>query len=241
MMRCSNDEDAVFDASLVGDYCLIRQNPQNQHDWYSWSLVSIDQIIIAKKGGKSGLADGAKAVDALMSAATIPWTPTTTAAATIVCKQTNETALEVSVVETESTTNPDEKRVPTDLLAILQRILVQSMANKIEPSSTKEWSIAIIDGEKSFSMNYCLSEDDNDGNAAAKALFADILQGGDGEDGLEWVEMVTGTGEALGKVPRPLVHKFNILHRGIGLFVTKDAPMLLPNDDGFPSLYVHRR
>lgn len=56
----------------------------------------------------------------------------------------------------------------------------------------------------------------------------------------EIVEMVDRDGARLGVVPRPLVHRFNLLHRGIGLFVTADRPMGAAGQ-AQPSVYVHRR
>jgi 8-oxo-dGTP pyrophosphatase MutT (NUDIX family) len=72
----------------------------------------------------------------------------------------------------------------------------------------------------------------------------------------EWVEMMTGGGQVAGILPRSLVHTYNILHRGIGVLVTKDRPIDLnlaaettlmssSSSSGLPGvipdLYVHRR
>jgi isopentenyldiphosphate isomerase len=61
---------------------------------------------------------------------------------------------------------------------------------------------------------------------------------------VELVEMVDRNGNTLGMVPRKLVHTHNLLHRGIGMFVTKDEPIITtaPSEQSvFPDLYVHRR
>jgi len=47
----------------------------------------------------------------------------------------------------------------------------------------------------------------------------------------EYVEMVDSNGIPLGSLPRDLVHRFNLLHRGVGILVAKV--------DG--DIYVHRR
>ncbi|CAK9000098.1 Uncharacterized Nudix hydrolase orf19 [Durusdinium trenchii] len=52
----------------------------------------------------------------------------------------------------------------------------------------------------------------------------------------EIVEMVDREGQLLGFVPRQLVHQQNLLHRGIGLFVTAEQPI-----SEQPEVYVHRR
>ena len=56
----------------------------------------------------------------------------------------------------------------------------------------------------------------------------------------EMSEMVESKGNKLGVVPRPLVHKLNLLHRGIGIVVSKDAHIKLGIEN--PSeVYVHQR
>jgi 8-oxo-dGTP pyrophosphatase MutT (NUDIX family) len=64
----------------------------------------------------------------------------------------------------------------------------------------------------------------------------------------EIVEMVDRTGTALGRVPRRLVHRHNLLHRGVGVFVTADRFVDVdPSEEAAagrcaqPDVYVHRR
>jgi 8-oxo-dGTP pyrophosphatase MutT (NUDIX family) len=57
----------------------------------------------------------------------------------------------------------------------------------------------------------------------------------------EIVEIVDRDGAPLGVVPRHLVHRFNLLHRGIGMFVSADQPISTVTDQSQPSVYVHRR
>jgi 8-oxo-dGTP pyrophosphatase MutT (NUDIX family) len=102
-------------------------------------------------------------------------------------------------------------------------------ASQISPT-TSEWKVSL--GQNNDALLVDLASE-----AGVELLFSKILDSS--SESVEWVEMVTGSGEGLGKVPRPLVHSFNLLHRGIGLFVTKDKPMGLAGD--FPDLYVHRR
>jgi len=72
---------------------------------------------------------------------------------------------------------------------------------------------------------------------------------GDGDDiaSIEWSEMMTGSSKIVGRLPRPFVHKFNVLHRGIGAFVTRDRPITDVSSSSpswktrMPDLYVHRR
>lgn len=93
------------------------------------------------------------------------------------------------------------------------------------------------------------SQDDNDNNNFIRALFADL-----DPSNSEIVEMVDAQGTRFGFVPRKLVHQHNLLHRGIGMFVTRDRPIFTRNsasttgDDNQqqqrqkqPDLYCHRR
>jgi isopentenyldiphosphate isomerase len=62
---------------------------------------------------------------------------------------------------------------------------------------------------------------------------------------IEIIEMVDTKGRTIGYLPRTLVHQYNILHRGIGIFVTKDRPLQILLCEGHamqqPDLYVHQR
>jgi isopentenyldiphosphate isomerase len=60
--------------------------------------------------------------------------------------------------------------------------------------------------------------------------------------GVEMVEMVDQGGAMIGAVPRSLVHRHNLLHRGVGIFVTRGRPIQLVDTILYqPDLYVHRR
>jgi 8-oxo-dGTP pyrophosphatase MutT (NUDIX family) len=67
------------------------------------------------------------------------------------------------------------------------------------------------------------------------------------DDNVEIVECVDREKNVLGWVPRQLVHQYNLLHRGIGMFVTRDRPILVstssqpPPSKLQPELYCHQR
>ena len=71
------------------------------------------------------------------------------------------------------------------------------------------------------------------------ALFDDILENA---SSLEMSEMVSSSGNKLGVVPRPIVHKLNLLHRGIGMVVCKGRHIThdIP-DETLPEVYCHQR
>ena len=119
---------------------------------------------------------------------------------------------------------PEDAEIEASLLATLSRILVQ-------------WSIASRQGEVPEQITIQFPREDEpcsipwSDSADARSHLYPNMQG-------EMVEMVGRTGTVLGRVPRKLVHQHNLLHRGIGIFVTKDHPM---QGNTRPDLYTHRR
>jgi isopentenyldiphosphate isomerase len=123
-----------------------------------------------------------------------------------------------------------------ELRAILESVSAQWAAELKQngtPNEEQEWHLVRPAGNK---------ESFHWGEKAPRTLFTDELDKLGGA--VEWVEMVDQTGRPLGCLPRPLVHTHNLLHRGIGLFVTKDRPMKGDDEDGrqgYPDLYIHQR
>ena len=128
-----------------------------------------------------------------------------------------------------------------DLYQVLARILVQESLRNL-PKSQEDgpvWSICW--GDTVDSPMSCSVAQEWKTEELLQALFTGIVDIVPGET--EMVEMVDQLGRPIGQVPRKLVHKHNLLHRGIGLFVTKDVPIqqssVEPQDQ--PQLYVHQR
>ena len=145
------------------------------------------------------------------------------------------------VHETMKSTEIDEK-----LTSIVSRIAAQFVMTSLKvlgkAAETNEWTVTWPENPSSPRS---IPLESKTGESMAQALFYgifDILP-----DQTEFSEMVNHNGLPLGHVPRSLVHRFNLLHRGIGVFVSKDRPLTLSsfadNDDGQPppSLYVHQR
>ena len=79
-----------------------------------------------------------------------------------------------------------------------------------------------------------------DGDAGVRRLFAS-MDGARYSDA-ELVDMVDREGRVLGSLPRPYVHAWNVLHRGVGLIVTRDEDASRSLGGGrSPMVYVHRR
>jgi isopentenyldiphosphate isomerase len=125
---------------------------------------------------------------------------------------------------------PLAQDVDESLIAILSRVMVQWAVEKQSPSP-KLMAIQLPNEE--LISNISLLDDDG-----IKELFKPLI---DSIENVELSEMVDQNGKSLGMVPRKLVHKVNLLHRGVGMVVTKDQPILVPGCTNFPDLYMHRR
>lgn len=129
-------------------------------------------------------------------------------------------------------TNDCSAHIDAKLVAVLGRIMVQRVAAR-QQEATKRWTIFLPDENPLKSSNLR-------GESGVLQLFQSITGTENVEGAEEVVEMVDRNSLPLGMVPRPLMHTFNLLHRGIGLVVAKDASVDCHTPD-FPDLYVHRR
>jgi 8-oxo-dGTP pyrophosphatase MutT (NUDIX family) len=197
----------------------------------SWSLFPIDQV----SEGEDILADGSRATHALLQAdLSLSLEPSVT----LTCSVSGGTNM-IEVFWTKSSNYNDVDDTGENLLLVLERIMVQWAAkSRLFSKNIKDgpWSISF--GSKQNSREPLLVPNLKSDEGAI-ILFEELLDGSDAS--IEWVEMVTGNGIGLGRVPRRLVHSHNLLHRGIGMFVTKDVRMPLSGAADVPNLYVHRR
>lgn len=128
--------------------------------------------------------------------------------------------------------------VPRELVCLLSRVMVQSAASQIASTSTDEETLLritlpLVEGKGCQQLLY--RADDPTTNAAT--LFTPLNSQ---YAKMEIVDMVNQRGEVLGSLPRPYIHTWNILHRGIGMVVSKDNDIL--SKEAFePELYVHQR
>ena len=144
--------------------------------------------------------------------------------------------------------------VARELLCILARIMIQSAASEIISRSTNDGrrgvsgrtplftTLPLIEGEGC--QKFHLSDFIFGGNdSGVRRLFASMEDAATTHNSeMELVDMVNQHGNVLGSLPRPYIHTYNILHRGIGILVTKDEDVFQTLNAGrVPLVYVHRR
>jgi isopentenyldiphosphate isomerase len=214
MLEAAHAENSI-QRSLASSYLIEVQSPNNQEE--RWSLTPIQSGIVNGVSTDEALpSEGALAAKALQAS---PTTKEARAgkACSLVCKVQGN-----SIV---GSSNHGDDTIDATLVAVLLRIMAQRLvaarqAKKERPS----WTVT-LPGE----TDICFNNDNTE--EFVRILFSPITD----TNNVELVEMVTQTGEALGVLPRPLVHSYNLLHRGIGMVVCRDT------DTATQELYVHRR
>jgi len=228
--------------SLAGPY-LVQCTFQDEKG--TWSLIPLAKVPTPNDHrNRAYKSEGARAWAALHSPLDIE--PQLEASLVLECQSSEQGAL-LQVTAVGADTNLESVSL---IVPVLSRLLAQ-------------WTISSLEKQKGHPLDQncqidlpgasiaLLASDWNSDNTIRK-LFATTTAPGVEE---ELVEMVDRHGAILGVVPRKLVHTHNLLHRGIGLFVTKDRSMSIKNndntssdnssenppDDAFPFLYVHRR
>ncbi|KAL7575011.1 hypothetical protein ACA910_010827 [Epithemia clementina (nom. ined.)] len=137
-----------------------------------------------------------------------------------------------------------------ELWRILSRILVQFAIKNIHifgnnDRKSTEWMVLRTTDDGLGSLVEVSKFDSSNEELMIQSLFRGVYDIIPRET--EVAEMVDQNGNPIGQVPRKLVHKYNLLHRGIGLFVSKDHKLdfssfaLEKRNEEIPSLYVHQR
>jgi isopentenyldiphosphate isomerase len=147
------------------------------------------------------------------------------------CRQVDSRLiLSVSTDTGESTT---DTTVSQALLDVLSKVLVQWHLTRV---ASQDYDIVWLNNDRNEgdSIPYTTNNESNllhDPDKLASHLFPD-------SGSVEFVEMVDRHGHALGRLPRPYIHQFNLLHRGVGLFVARPGFL---QDPYASSLYCHQR
>eukprot|EP00984_Skeletonema_dohrnii_P006564 scaffold2352_cov90-Skeletonema_dohrnii-CCMP3373.AAC.3 len=159
----------------------------------------------------------------------------------------------INVDRTTKETDDDNNNFPRELDCVLSRIMVQYALSKItttNPDIEEEAQkgddeiilhVTLPLPEGLGCQQISLSHENYDD--CVRHLFTPLNSE---YAQIELVDMVNNNGEVLGSLPRPFVHTFNILHRGIGMIVTNKSIFdTNSNNSGgkssTPDVYVHQR
>lgn len=212
---CSNHQK-----SLISSFLIDIAKEDDGAD--VWSLTQIDEVLPCtsdKHDSNKSISPGAKSWQALhYSGEFEPHAP----AVVLKCRRSKPNELEVTILASESFSHVEN----ANLLHVLPRVLAQfTFSNSDDKQSAKQPHNLVITSQDGANTNNF--------SAVSLSSVEGIRELFEVEPSIEIVDMVDQMGQVLGMVPRSLVHLLNILHRGIGLTVSKDAD--------FSELYVHKR
>ena len=132
----------------------------------------------------------------------------------------------------------DEGLVSTELICVLSRVIAQSAAARIDSTNDDaelRITLPMPEGQGCQRINL----PDLREEAGIRLLFDPL---GPDHANVELVDMVCAEGQVIGSVPRSLVHKYNLLHRGIGMIITKGDDIFESFRSGrTPQVYCHQR
>jgi isopentenyldiphosphate isomerase len=241
------EQSETVSLSLAGQYLVQCSFEDNQG---TWSLVPLSDAAIPttmkdSSDGKTYKSQGARAWAALHSPL---GQPEPSLVLQCQCKDTDGGNGDIGTIRVTCTgDNTDSSTV--NLVPVLSRLLLQwTIWQGQYLDVNKEWKLELPYDAKctdsGSSPVASMTMNDWTSNGGIRKLFASFLDATIVD--VEMVEMVDRHGNALGILPRKLVHTHNLLHRGIGMFVTKDQHIMSSSsssDDksAFPDLYVHRR
>lgn len=216
--------------TLAGDYVVVLATADATAEW---SIYPIAQVL-HREDAQTYQADGAKAKRALEIAH--EETSATTPVFKIIARQKPSTTTSVKL---EVATEVLGEIRPDETIIVLEKVFAQWAYKHLYRSAKIKTCEIVLSREQTHVE---VELDQQCQVSSFRRLFATDVE----IDSVEWVEMVTGAhhGNVLGQVPRTVVHQHNLLHRGIGAFVTANFCMPLATDDtkvNFPDIYVHRR
>lgn len=258
----SDQAQSIIDATLVGDYLvqISTMSPSSSTgETCAWRLYPIKDVVAAFFTGSNDeeriWTNGTEATEVLsfgLSSISVERLSGLIPRAEILgFPAIDSNSFESKTIFSEET-NPENEKDLLSLLRILQAQWIAGLQNTQQQQQPKqkqnEESLGKTDGgDDDQNSRWRISMDSLLSQEGISGLFrkADLLDG-DGSN-MEWVEMMSGSSQIVGRLPRSFVHKFNVLHRGIGAFVTKDRPIDISSlstsssKSSMPDLYVHRR
>ncbi len=202
---------------------------------FQWTFSPIDEINL---GTEISGGIGEEAIQAMQSEIDPSVSSDISGGFHLNCQiQDSRITVELKMVEKESS----DAAHAYELASILSRVMIQPALEHL--SKQKDDTVTIVvpkNPTESCTESYTFGALMARGGHAP--LFATVLPDGINIDSIEMSNMVDSEGEPCGYLPRPLLHKWNVLHRGIGIVVcrdmhiTRDVPM-----ENLPELYCHQR
>ena len=249
MTRSSSSSSLIMMSSSLADEYAIRTKSDGSNE-LRWDLIPINQFAENKDSLSEGV--GTLALKALQSCG--KQESDKMIAHSLQCEWTKSDTNVWSITVDRSTKEiDDDTNFPCELDCVLSRIMVQSALSKITttiiPDSSKKEAQKGNDDELillhltlPLPEGQCcqqISFSHDNYNECVRHLFTPLNSE---YAKMELVEMVNNNGDVLGSLPRPYVHTYNILHRGIGMIVTNKSIFdTNSNESTLPDVYVHQR
>jgi len=234
--RSNTDMQLSGSSSLASDYA-IKIYPSKDDDVLNWELYPLSNW------KNDNIGEGTLALRALDDCATKQSIRTPDVACTLSCKWEQSTSsdntwlINVALVD-------EQDIIPMELQCVLGRVMVQSaashIANQCSTAAVLQITLPLLEGEgcqKVLLSDLTSTEDCKGVRQLFSSLNTDYSKA-------EIVDMVDNEGTVLGSVPRPYVHLYNTLHRGVGIVVSKGDDIiksLKSDNDNIPEVYVHQR
>lgn len=152
---------------------------------------------------------------------------------TVCLEQEDTESQDWMVVKVQTTTTENDIQ---ELQMVLSKIMIQYMFRCIYSQGNNSSQVLQIGDarEETYIISDLIAPQ---GHAP---FFSKLLKDVD-INTVEMSDMVDGNGISLGALPRPLVHKYNILHRGIGIVVCDKEHLHRKNNEENSMIYCHRR
>ena len=258
MMTTKSDTDVVLDdetmhigfKTTLAESFVIYMNDdkrQTQNEPLIWSLLPL-QDVVNTSGGEANTDTtgvGTAAIRALKSSPDIISPNTQMLKLVCNCIKTDNNeydTLEVTVENLRNQVNHLGKQCD-EFIDLISIVMVQDKLKNLDPipckirislpSSSSSSSCSGVT-ETTFNSSDLLTP-----NGCKMSLFQSFLP--PGLNDIEMSDMVDCSGTILGSLPRLLVHKYNFLHRGVGIIIYDNKH--LKKNDAFDTfdIYCHQR
>ncbi len=255
VMRQGENDLSKINTSLAASYVIYTKDGSTKYEPTIWTLVSLDKLGHPKGENLNADGVGSIAVQALQSSLNQLEQDIDTKSIRLICKiveqNDGENTMDVTAeipnfLDDEQCATKEDKDDLHLLVAALSRTMIQKKARESKISSYTTISIDLPsrNGSKvkeKFQVEDILSSDNNTCNPS---IYKSLLSSNVDLQSTEMSDMVDSSGDVIGSLPRVLVHKLNILHRGVGIVVCdkehitqNQSPSTIDNIQ----IYCHRR